>query len=204
MDRLANIHFNFAKVCWRLFLLNIYWLFFTIIGIGIFGFSPATNALYLILIDDEKKGISDNKGLFKQFFSYYKKNFFLSNQHLLPILFLQAFLFFELLVLREFSFTYYDDLIFGLLKLLIVLSVFFLLNTLWFARFEKNIYRIYQKSLILLFGKPLVTLTNFLLCVILFSVYYVYPGVFVVIGSSLFFYFQIKLFYIQQFRIHIV
>ncbi|MGO4936027.1 YesL family protein [Fundicoccus sp. Sow4_H7] len=58
---------------WKIIYLNILWILFTILGLGIFGIGPATYAIskYLSrwLIYKEEPAV------FKSFFTYYKENF---------------------------------------------------------------------------------------------------------------------------------
>ncbi|XMB86174.1 DUF624 domain-containing protein [Mycoplasmatota bacterium WC44] len=59
-----------------LFILNLSWIVFTVLGLGIFGFAPATYSVYEILMDKEKKTTNQ---LFSRFFRIYKRKFFDAN-----------------------------------------------------------------------------------------------------------------------------
>lgn len=203
MNRLTEFHFTVGKVGWYLFLLNLYWVFFTILGLIIFGVSPATDALYTILVEDERKGDFENKGLFRKFFYHYKNNFWKSNKLILPLIFFLLFLISELNLLREYHFLSIDSLIFSVLKWVSFAFTVFGLNVLWFGQFENSNRNVYKKSIILLLGKPFLTLMNFLLCLVTFSIYYLYPGIIIVFGGSLFFYLQVKLFSAQTFIVNL-
>ncbi|MDQ0253198.1 putative membrane protein YesL [Evansella vedderi] len=56
---------------------NILWFLFTIVGLGIFGWGPATAALFAVI---RKKLTTDKEfSAFKEFLSFYKKSFIQAN-----------------------------------------------------------------------------------------------------------------------------
>ncbi|MFA9557872.1 YesL family protein [Evansella sp. AB-rgal1] len=61
----------------KLAIYNVLWFLFTIIGLGIFGWAPATVALFSVI----RKRLTTDKEFsdFKEFFYHYKKSFFQSN-----------------------------------------------------------------------------------------------------------------------------
>ncbi|GAA0371152.1 YesL family protein [Alkalibacterium iburiense] len=64
---------------YRLFLLNLLWLAFTILGIFLFGFGPSTVALFDTIRKQLISGIGNDKDLIIFFFSSYKKHFIKGN-----------------------------------------------------------------------------------------------------------------------------
>jgi uncharacterized membrane protein YesL len=61
----------------RLALLNLLWIFFSILGLGIFGFFPATVAMFAVV----RKWMlgEDDLSIFKTFWMAYKREFFKGN-----------------------------------------------------------------------------------------------------------------------------
>lgn len=203
MNTLKDIYFTASHIGVKLFILNLYWLFFILIGGVVFGISPATYALYRIMGDERQDEHLSIIELFQKFYLYYKKYFVFSNKLLLPAIVFQVILFLDMNVLQKFYFLQFDGLVFNILKWINFLFVLLVLNILWFAQRDYNIKVIYYKSFILFLGRPSITFMNFLLCLIFFCLYYLNIGIVIVFGTSLFVYIQNKFFLNQSITINI-
>lgn len=187
MKNLVHIHVSVGMIGLWLFLLNLYWLIATLAGGIAFGIGPATVTLFEIIADDDanEKKLS-NKGLFTQFLTCYKHNFKQANKQFLPLIFFGLLLLAENYVMRRVHFTNADGAIrIMLLVLMIVLITVILEALLLFGAQPENTRDLYKRALILLVGRPINSLGIFIICLGLFSLYYILPGVGIVFGMSL-------------------
>lgn len=91
---------RFLQVCEvisRMAYVNLLWIFFTIIGLGVFGFMPATVALFTVI----RKWIMGDKDIpvFKTFWEAYRKEFFKSNLFGLVLFVIGYIIYIDLLLL---------------------------------------------------------------------------------------------------------
>lgn len=190
------MHVSVGRVGLRLFLLNLYWGLFTILGVGIFGIGPSTKVLYQILMEDERDAEQhkdfDNKNLFKTYFKKWKHAFIPSNKLALPLLLLALFLIFEIRILAVFSFTPFDFFVSIVLQLLLFLIALMMINIFLFKLDAKSLKDVYKNSLILVLGQPLFSIGSFILLSIILAVYYAVPGLFFVFGISAIAYLEVK------------
>lgn len=77
MDKYINKYYRLSVKVANLIYLNILWVLFTLLGLGIFGFMPATIAMYSVT----RKWLTGdpNIPIFKTFWLNYKKNFMKGN-----------------------------------------------------------------------------------------------------------------------------
>ncbi|WP_078555334.1 YesL family protein [Bacillus alkalicellulosilyticus] len=114
-----NFLFRVSDFLYRIITLNVLWVFFVILGLGVFGFMPATVAVYSVtrrwLLGE------DDVPMFKTFLFYYKKEFVKSN--LVGII----FMFFSYLVYLNFIFIDYSPETVGRVLFYILVSVSFII-----------------------------------------------------------------------------
>ena len=69
--------FRVCEVISKLAYVNLLWIFFTVLGLGVFGFMPATIALFAVT----RKWVMGDKDVpvFKTFWTTYRKEFFKSH-----------------------------------------------------------------------------------------------------------------------------
>lgn len=79
MESFVRGYYQFCLWIMRLFLLNILWIAFTILGLGIFGFMPATAAMFAIV----RKWVFSETDIpiYKTFWKKYKQSFKQTNLH---------------------------------------------------------------------------------------------------------------------------
>src|SRR6185437_12055344 len=76
MEGFAGRFLRICEIISKLAYANILWIFFTVLGLGIFGFMPATVALFTVT----RKWVMGDRDipLFKTFWTTYRKEFFKS------------------------------------------------------------------------------------------------------------------------------
>ena len=111
---------------WRLILANLCWLFFTVLGLGVFGFFPSTVALFTIVRKWQKNEL--DVPIWRTFKQVFKKEWKRSNQIGVFFYGIAAFLYADIRIVE----TMPGILSMFLLALLWVLVLIFLLALVYF------------------------------------------------------------------------
>src|SRR5690625_3722809 len=140
--------YTVANWIMRLAYVNILWIAFTLVGIIIFGFFPATTGMFSV-IRKWVQGKSDIP-IFLTFWSTYKKEFLKSNLLGFILSLIGYILYIDFTFLRQgvdgfLQFTYYPLLIVILLYMLVLLYVFPV-----FVHYEVNIFQVCKNAFLLM------------------------------------------------------
>ncbi|GAA4080969.1 YesL family protein [Amphibacillus indicireducens] len=180
---MGNLVFKIADIIYRFVVLNLIWLLFFLIGMGIFGFMPATVALFSV-IRQWIKGEEDLR-LFKMFFHYYKVEFIRSN--ILWLIFLVIFY----IIYVNYSFiSYYYSAGFHFFLYIILFSFAFIAFMTFvnlfsvIAHFEFKTIRYIKVAAGMVFLRPFNTLIQLLWLVVYYIISFQWPTVFIVLGVS--------------------
>ncbi|MFC0525877.1 YesL family protein [Pontibacillus salicampi] len=161
-----NIYPVVEKALWlcewimRLAYVNVLWLLFSIVGLGVFGIGPATAALFTVqmkwLQGDESTGV------FSTFWSTYKKRFWKANLLSYVLILLGLILYFDLTF-----FASREGLLFkGISLLTFTLSMWYLMTVCYsypfFINYELTIKHTIKNSWIAVMLKPIHTLAMLL------------------------------------------
>ncbi|WP_035445745.1 YesL family protein [Bacillus sp. UNC41MFS5] len=163
--------------------LNLLWILFSILGLFIFGFFPATTSMFAVI---RKWVMGDLEiPIFKTFWSHYKKYFLKSNLLGLVITFVGFFLFFDIRLVQQFQSGYMLFFYYFLLMIALIygLTVLYVLPV--FVHFELSVYKIMKTSLSFLIVSPLSTIMMFAGGIIIFFILKSLPGLVFIIGGSL-------------------
>lgn len=119
-------YYRFSVWAVRLAYVNLCWILFTFLGIVVFGFMPATSAMFVVV----RKWMhgEEDVPIFHTFWKEYRTNFFRTNSLGLIFMFLGYFLVIEFNILRtQESFIYYivSYSVLGTLLLCIVVWLYF-------------------------------------------------------------------------------
>ncbi len=180
MNSTRNVLYNIAEWITRLAYLNVLWVFFTIVGLGIFGFFPATAAMFAICRDwlNRKTGIP----VFTSFWNYYRKEFLKSNLLGLMI----SFIMIIIVVDFYFIFVTSDMLIrwtyIPLLTLIILAMLFYVFPT--FVHFDLNIAKMIKTTFLVIFAKPLSTLIILICLASMLVLMKLFPALAFIFGGS--------------------
>ncbi len=176
-----------AEFIYKFTALNILWLFFFLLGLGVFGFMPSTVALFRV-VREWIKGEKDIY-LFRSYLKFYKQEFFRSNIN--GAIFLLLFY----IIYVNFSFVsyFYDEsihlfiyvVIFGFS--VIVLMTFVNLFSVM-AHFEYKTLQYLKVAAGLVFASPLNTVMQLVWLVAYILVAINLPKLFLLIGISVFAY----------------
>lgn len=166
--------YTVANWIMRLAYVNILWIAFTLVGIIILGFFPATTGMFSV-IRKWVQGKSDIP-IFPTFWSTYKKEFLKSNLLGFILSLIGYILYIDFTFLRQgvdgfLQFTYYPLLIVILLYMLVLLYVFPV-----FVHYEVNIFQVIKNAFLLMIMSPLITIMMIVGLVIAFYVMRALPG----------------------------
>lgn len=187
--------YTIAETAYRFIVLNILWFIFFLAGLGVFGFMPATVALFR-LVREWLKGEEDFP-LFKSFLTYYKAEFISSN--LLGALF--SILFYIIYVNISFVSYFYASSVHLYIYIVIIsigtIVVLSFLNTFSvMAHFEhKKTIRYFKSAVGLVFAQPFKSLLQLLWLFAYLLVAVNYPKAFIAVGVSVFAYVLMSLNY---------
>ncbi|MGJ9383577.1 YesL family protein [Salipaludibacillus sp. CF4.18] len=165
LDVFSGIIYQFCTWFARLAYINLLWIFFSIVGLFIFGFFPATIAMFATLRQFLNKNHSP---VFKTFWKYYKKEFVFSNKLGLIIVIISFFFYLNITFLQTnigvLHLLYYPMI---LLSLLFVLSVCYLFACC--VHFNQNIGILLKNAVLIMVYNPL-------------------PNLFIIFGSTAVYY----------------
>ena len=169
MEGLIKGFYTFSLWVSRLAYVNILWVFFTILGIVILGFYPATTAMFAVI----RKWVLGDRDIpvFKTFWSSYKKDFVKSN---ILGLFISSFAF-----IMYSSLNIISSLTIPTLKILYIpnglVTLLFLLTVLYvfpvFVHYDVKLTKVAKNAFIIMSINPIATfcmvvLTGFLVFII--------------------------------------
>jgi uncharacterized membrane protein YesL len=117
--------FRVCEIISKLAYLNLLWIFFTVLGLGVFGFMPATIALFAVT----RKWVMGDKDVpvFKTFWTNYRGEFFKSTLFGVVLFVIGYIIYFDLVILPTgglFNLLRLGVFIFGLLYAIVLLYIF--------------------------------------------------------------------------------
>ncbi|WP_077619399.1 YesL family protein [Bacillus sinesaloumensis] len=172
------------KLCeWimRLAYINLLWIMFTIMGLGLFGFFPATISMFTVV----RKWLMgfDDIPVFKTFWNAYKKEFLKSNLLGLIIMITAYILYIDIQFLRStdgfINVLFYPTI---LLCIGFILTLCFVFPT--FVHFDVSVFKVFKNSFLLMLMNPLSTLMMIIGSIAVYMVMTTIPGLIPLIGGS--------------------
>ncbi|WP_462409511.1 YesL family protein [Neobacillus sp. Marseille-QA0830] len=154
MNGLTGALYKLCEWILKLAYLNILWLAFSVAGLGVFGFFPATIAMFVVV----RKLLMGNFDVpvFKTFWESYKKEFLKSNLLGLIIVILGYFLYVDLHLLKStggvMNLIYYPVL---LICLGYILTLCYVFPT--FVHYELKVHQVFKTSFFIMLFNPLST-----------------------------------------------
>ncbi|MDX8045528.1 DUF624 domain-containing protein [Gracilibacillus sp. S3-1-1] len=183
--RLGNLGFN-------LIMLNIMWVICSFVGLVVFGFFPATVALFAVI---RKIILEDEAGsIYLLFIQQFKAEFIKSNILGYLIVFIAVFLYVDLKVIEQLNNTGFQVVLFNGL---FVISVFFAISVLYvfplYVHFNLKLVQYLQYACILTIAKPFHTIMLIGSLGVILFIYWVVPALSLLLGFSLFCFIVMKI-----------
>lgn len=184
-----------------LFILNFYWIVFTLLGGILFGTFPATVSLYASIRQKLTYGRYEDK-LYKVFWKYYKTEFVKSNKLGFIVYLISFILYLDFRILGLFNMGLMGVVA---MTVLAILSIVFVLMLIYlipvYVQFEGTIFQYVKRSFILIIGKPKETSVSLLLLILLIIVYYNIPGFIPVFGISIYAFISFRIVLVDVFNL---
>ncbi|MFB1049867.1 YesL family protein [Paraliobacillus sp. JSM ZJ581] len=156
MDSFVNVYYRFAVWTLRLAYLNICWILFSAMGLVVFGFMPATTAMFSIV----RKWINgeEETPILRSYWKVYKSEFFKTNTAGLLLFFIGYLLVLEFNILRvqdSFIYLFVSYTVLGILILFVIVCVYFFPI---FVHFKLTWFDYFKWPFIISFSHPILTL----------------------------------------------
>lgn len=183
MEGFMRGFYSISEWVMKFMYVNILWIAFTILGLGVFGIFPATTAMFTVI----RKWVMKQPDIpvFNIFWTTYKSEFFKSSLLGLVIVLVGIFMYFNLKII--------DATTIPTLKLLyipnIIVILIFLLTLLYifpvFVHFDVGIKGIIKNAIVLMTINPIATFSMGVLTAFVVFVYYQFPGLIPFFSGSL-------------------
>jgi uncharacterized membrane protein YesL len=175
--------YSISEWVMRLAYVNILWIFFSIVGLVLFGFFPATVAMFAVVRKWVRK--ETDVPVFKWFWKTYKADFLKSNLLGIIILFAGFVMYFNFTIIEStvipvFKWLYIPYIIITVLYILTLLYIFPV-----FVHFNIKIKEVVKNAFILMTVSPLVTFSKAVLTGVLSFLFLKFPGVIPFFSGSL-------------------
>lgn len=139
----------------RIAYINILWMLFTLAGLVIFGFGPATAAMFHIV---RHWAEGSEPPVFRTFWLFYKKNFIKANLLILPLFIISNILYIDFRYLALIDGMFFNIMLFVFINATILFLVILLYTFPVFVHFNYTFLKNYKTALAIGFFKPLHTL----------------------------------------------
>ena len=168
-------------IMWLIYL-NALWVFFTIIGLGLFGFFPATVSMFTII---RQLLLKEEKSIFKTFLLTYKQEFFKANGIGLILAVIAYVLYMDLLFLDAIQGILYNLFQIGL----IFISIIFLITVIYifpvYVHFNLKFFQNFKHAFLIGIFSPLANLAIIIGFALLYYIYKWIPGLIPAFGLGL-------------------
>jgi len=185
MKNITNWYILLGEWAFKLFYLNLLWLMFSLLGLGLLGVFPATVSVYTLLRNVMVKS-NKNKKLFKTFWMTYKKEFVKSNVLGYTFIVFGSILYIDLKILQQLNASVLNQSIMVFISILIMLIiVIFIYLFPIYVHYNMRLIDYIKHSFILAIGRPLNTIIILLGLSIILLVYMKVPGLIPAFGIIL-------------------
>lgn len=169
-------------IMWTVWL-HLLWVAFTVSGLVVFGWMPATLALFavwrkLLLHREEKLNI------FRLFYTEFKQHFIKKN--LIGVIFMISFL----IIYVDVLFYQYLTGVYAFLFLIVLIPLFIVAASLYiyfpavYAHFQLSMKDYFKQAVVFGFASPLASVSITIFIVAAGFVYYQFPFLFIIFGIS--------------------
>jgi uncharacterized membrane protein YesL len=175
--------YSISEWVMRLMYVNILWILFTLLGLIVFGFFPATTAMFTVI----RKWVMKQHEIpvFKTFWLTYKSEFLKSSLLGLIIVCIGFFMYFNLKIIDattvpSLKLLYIPNLIVILIFLLTLLYIFPV-----FVHFDVGVKGIIKNAFLLMTLNPIATFSMSILSGFILFIFYQFPGLIPFFSGSL-------------------
>lgn len=173
--------YHFLEWIMWLIYLNVLWILFTVLGLGLFGAIPATVSMFTVI---RQLLLRQETAIFKTFFQTYKQEFLKANGLGLVLAIIAYILYMDLLFLDMIQNAFYYFFQIGLL----IASIIYFITLIYifpvYVHFKLNFFQYFKHALLIGIFSPLVNIAMIIGFVLLFFIYKWVPGLIPIFGLS--------------------
>lgn len=163
---------------------NLLWIFFTLVGGILFGFFPATIAMFAIT-RDWLRGKPDIP-IFPSFWRYYKNDFLKANKLGIFIILIGALIGIDLFFIQSITSEAYAWIAIPLFAFMLLFSLFLLYLFPSFVHYDLKVFQLVKNALLIMLINPI---HSFLILIGLVSSYFLMkfiPATYFIFGGSIY------------------
>ncbi|MBD1383079.1 YesL family protein [Metabacillus arenae] len=165
----------------KIMYLHILWVIFTFLGLGVFGISPATAALFSVIHKWLEKDF--DIPIFKNFYSVYKTQFLKANRLGIILIGLGIFLYFDMKISQQYIQLLYVHLFLLMISFLYFLTVLYFFPV--FVRYELKFFLYFKQSFFVALARPLESIAMIICLILLYYLFSFLPVLLFFGGSSM-------------------
>ncbi|WP_163536235.1 DUF624 domain-containing protein [Gracilibacillus sp. YIM 98692] len=184
LNGFLRLFYNFGNWLAKLMYLQILWVAFTLLGLGILGMIPATIAMVYIIHKWFSEGF--DIPILKQYWNFYKSIFFKANAFGLIWTTIGLFLYADYFISKQFIQSFYFHSFLMVLIVLFFISLFHFYTI--FVRYELKFLQYFKQSLLIGLARPLESIAMVLSLLPLYYLFNFFPVFTAFMGVSLTFY----------------
>lgn len=182
MTTLMGSIYRLSEWISRLALVNLLWIAGSILGLILFGFFPATAALFAVC----RKWVMGESEIpvFQTFWKAYKEEFMKSNILGVLVVLVGFVLYIDLYYLLQIGDNPLKWLFIPLTGISIIFGLLMLYVFPVMAHYDTNIKNVCKNSFIYVFTSPILSLMTLLGCILIYMIQVRLPGMFIIFGGS--------------------
>ncbi|SFJ52865.1 Uncharacterized membrane protein YesL [Halobacillus dabanensis] len=178
---MAQRIYRMSDFIMKITLLNFYWIFITIVGMGVFGLFPATVALFAVVRQWSR---GNDEKFFRQFVTYVKKDFWQANI-LGYILVIMGFLLYaDVQFILQMDGLLQEFMKYGFVFLFILYFIIAVYLFPVYVHYDLPLFKYFQFAFIIGFVKPIRTISIAACIVVIYLVSSYFPGTVIFVGIS--------------------
>lgn len=184
MTRLVNGFYRVSELITRMAYINLLWVVFTILGLGIFGITPATAAMFSVI---RKMVLGDDDiPVVKTFWATYRKDFIKLNLLGLILALIGYIVYIEFSILRMQTHIAYYIASFGVIVQMLLLYIVLLYFFPIFVHFNLKFTDYFKWPFMVGFRHPIMTIFLILATnIILYMIYITIPAILFLFGGAI-------------------
>ncbi|WP_408008533.1 YesL family protein [Pseudalkalibacillus sp. A8] len=178
-----NKFYSICEWCMKMILLNLLWLTFSLGGLIIFGFFPATVAMFAVTRKWVQK--TEQINFFKVFLSSFKKEFWKANLIGLILFLIATALYLDLLFIQSFDgrLAFYSFCLIIMVCLFCFVIALFLLTL--YVHIELPFIQYFKQSILIFLSYPLDTIIMVGSVLLITFFFLIFPGLILFMAGSL-------------------
>ncbi|GAA0430439.1 MAG: YesL family protein [Bacillota bacterium] len=173
--------YDFGNWLYKVMYLHILWVAFTLLGLIVFGVSPATTALYTVMHKWYEKDF--DIPIFKNFYAVYKQHFKTSNAFGILFMSIGAFMYIDIAISKNYIQSFYFHALLLFIGSLYVIMLLYFYPV--FVRYNLKFHQYIKQSFLIALARPLETIAMIISIILLLYVFYFLPILLVFAGSSI-------------------